>query len=178
MPAVGRDHWTPNHTELQSGKTIMVFPPDFQSPPGYGLGSSIWAEESTNQLRGGMMSRYPQVFIHLAPEKLAPVGSLFPDNFGTLDETLIVYEEGAALTGDQVLRFMKADCTYLSECPEGLAPVIGHQALGCILDNQQVMPPGNIKDSIHLASYPGIMHRNNGPGLLGDRGLDLTFIQV
>ncbi len=58
------------------------------------------------------------------------------------------------------------------------ALVARHDALRRILDDPQIVPPGDRNDGIHLAGHAGIVHRHDRPRARRDRGLDQPFVQI
>ena len=166
---------------LQTGKLLPVLIPDGKSCRRdlirqLQLGVEIGRVQFAGQVAGSVV--LPAVFVHLAAEILAPVRPLFPEDLRVLDVLFMGDEERAALSAAYVLGLMEAEA---AEIPEGSQrpPLIFRQnALRRILHHEQVMPFCNIHDLVHLAAHPGVMNRNDSPGLLRDGVLDQLFIQV
>src|SRR5207253_7597552 len=108
-----------------------------QTLRGYGLG----AFELRPQDRRGDLARQvrgpyvdPGVLVYLTAEELAAVGSLLPDDLGSISPLLIVDEQRSSLARDDVLGFMEAHRGQVAEASEWPILVGGHDTLGRVVD--------------------------------------------
>src|SRR6266480_4730282 len=67
-------------------------------------------EESRQQVRGQITRPdvYPRVLVHLAAEKSASIGSLFPKNFGALVKLRVINQQRAAFSAREILGLVEA----------------------------------------------------------------------
>ena len=56
----------------------------------------------------------PSVFVNLAPVKPAAIGSFFTQNFGTQDQTVVVYEQATPFAGAYIFCFMKTEAAEIA----------------------------------------------------------------
>ena len=73
---------------------------------------------------------------------------------------------------------MEAEATVVADAAESSALVACHDALRGVLDDQEMMPGGDIHDRVHLAGDAGVVDRNDGPCLVGDGVLNLCLINI
>lgn len=121
---------------------------------------------------------HPGVLIHLAPEEAAAVGAFFTDDLGALNVFRIIDQKRPTLSTGNVLGFVKTLGGQAAKTAKLLPLVLPRQPMGIIFHYFQIMPMRNIKDGVHLAAHPGIMHWHDGPGFRGDQGFQLVFIHV
>ncbi len=136
----------------------------------------IGGVQVTGQIRRTIV--LPAILIHLPSVVLASVRALFPEDLRGLDILFIPNEQGAALTHAEIFRLMKTEAAKLPEGAKGF-PLIGrHDPLRGILHHDQIVPPGNIHDHIHLTAYPCIMYRCDRPGPFRNGLLDQSLINI
>ena len=73
---------------------------------------------------------------------------------------------------------MKAVAAHLADGAEPLALVFGEDTLCRILDDQQIMTPGDRHDLVHLAADAGIMDREDRPRARRNRGFDQPLVDI
>ena len=73
---------------------------------------------------------------------------------------------------------MKAETADVANGTQRAAFVAGHDSLCGVLDNPEIVAPGDRNNRVHLTRHACIMHGNNSPGARRDRGLDQPFIQI
>ena len=112
----------------------------------------------------------PGIFVHLAAQELAAVGTLLTQNFGAFDKAFVIDHQRAAFTAAGVVfGFMEAESRQVTFNTNEIAFVFAHDALRGVFDHQQVMLVGQAHDRIHIAGDAGVMHGHNGFGFIGDR---------
>ena len=121
---------------------------------------------------------HPCVLINLAPEKLTAVCPLFPDDLRQLVIFLSPDEQGSALAHTVVFCLMEAVASKISDTPQHSSLICGHNSLGGVLDNFQMILPGNLADLIHLTAHARIMNRDDRLCLFCNGILYQIFINV
>ena len=111
MLAAVRNDGPAKHTRSFQWRQGLVIPvPDCQPLFGDGLGLfHLRPQEGRDNFTGqvGGADIHPRVLVHLAAEKLAAVGALFPNDLGAFDKAFIIDQQSAALAGDDVLGLVK-----------------------------------------------------------------------
>src|SRR6516165_405447 len=70
----------------------------------------LCTEECRQQIRGQITRAdiYPRVFVHLAAEEPASIGSLFPNNFGALVKPRFIDQQRATFSAREIFGLVKA----------------------------------------------------------------------
>src|SRR5439155_269923 len=113
-----------------------------------------------------------------ASMKPAAIRAFFANDLRTRRQRRIVDEETAALTRDDILRLVKTESSEIAKSAQRAPLVARHDSLGGVLDDPKPMASRDRQNGIHLAGYPGIVHRNDRARARRDRGLNQPFIQI
>ncbi len=104
------------------------------------------------------------VYLSTSPRrKQASVGALFAQDLGPLLEARVVNHHRYAFTAREVLSFMKAVAAHVANGAQELALVFGKDTLCRVLDDQQIMTPGDRHNLVHLAANTGIVDWERWP---------------
>ena len=110
--AFGWDNREPDAVRFGPGSQLArVGFPDLSSPRLNLIAVfELCAEERGQQVRGQIARPdvYPRVLVHLAAEKSASIGSLFPKNFGALIKLRIIDQQRAAFSAREILGLVEA----------------------------------------------------------------------
>ena len=68
-----------------------------------------------------------------------------------LHQLPIIHQQGAALSGNDVLGLMEAVAPQMADGTASAPPVTGAYALGGVFNHVQMVPPGNLHNRIHLS---------------------------
>ena len=98
--------------------------------------------------------------------------------FGAIFEFGVIDDERASLAAREVFGFMKAVTAQMADRAEPTFLVFGEYSLRRILDDQQIMPPGDRHDLVHFASDAGVMDGKNSSGAGSDRRFDEALVDV
>src|SRR5947209_3498114 len=78
-----------------------------------------------------------------------------------LDVGLIVEHEGAALSADEVLRLVEAQCRAASERPEWTPAVRAEQAVSVVLDELGGPAEERVAEAVDVAADACVVHGHN-----------------
>lgn len=112
VPAALRHHWPAHPAGLLQGREGLVIAPPQRQPPGgdsvclFHLRPQEGGDDLPWKIRGADI--HPGVLVHLTPEELTAVGTLFADDLVARGQGRVVDQEGATLAGDDVLGLVKA----------------------------------------------------------------------
>ena len=128
------------------------------------------------QVRGAGI--HPTIFIYLAAEKFAAVGSLFPDNFRSFDIFSLSYQKSSSFSHGEILSLMEAVAAVIAKRPK-YPPLIGaHNPLGSILYHIKPVFLSDRQNFIHFAGNTRVMHGYDGFGFIRNCFFYFVFIQV
>ena len=128
------------------------------------------------QIRGAVAD--PRILIDLSTEKFTPIRTLFTQDLCTLQISIILKQQRAALSHCIILCLMEAVAAEISDRAERTPFIPRIDTLRCILHDLQVVFFCNRHDRIHLTGDTGIMHRHNDLCALCDCRLDLRLINI
>ena len=120
----------------------------------------------------------PRVFVDFPAGKPSTIGPFLTNDLGAFNVIGTVHEQRAALSGNDVLGFMKTRGGQHAEPAERSAPIRGAQRLSGVFDHRQGVRTRDRHDGVHLAGHPCVVHRHDGARPLRDGGLDLTLVDI
>ena len=184
--AVVRDvvghRWPSQHAAcLEVRKAVVVGVPRGDPVVGDALGvlklcEKEGSDDLSRKVAGSEIA--PGVLVDLPPEKPGAVRSLFTVDFAAFDEVEPVHQEGTALAGDDVLRFMEAQATEVADRTKGASPVACEHALRRVLHDRKAMLDGDGCNVVHFAGDARVVDGDNCACSRGQCVLDETFVDI
>ena len=122
VAAIARDDRPPDRAgRLEVRERFVVPLPDVEPARRDGVGLLHLRPQERGDDLAGQVRRTevdPGVLVDLAPEELAAIRALLPDDLGALDEPRIVDQERTALAGDDVLRLVERERRHVPDAAE------------------------------------------------------------
>ena len=122
---------------------------------------------------------HPSVPGNLTAEERATIGSVVVDDVGLLVQTGVVDEYGTSLAAcGEVLGRMEGHAADMSDGAQWSTLVGGHGALRGVLDDEQVVSLGDVRDGVHVAAHGGIVYGDDDARAVRDGALDEIVVEV
>src|SRR5450755_209261 len=104
-------------------------------------------------------------------------GAPIPQHADGVLVSRIAGDHGAAFSiSAQILPRIEAEATHVADAAHTPALVLRAVRLGGILDHDQVVPPRDLHDGVHIGGLAVEVHWNNGFGARRDRALELRYV--
>eukprot|EP00128_Syssomonas_multiformis_P004053 Colp12_sorted_trinity150504_noHs@15830 len=127
----------------------------------------------------GRAQVHPLVLVNLAHHEVVPVGALLPHHERSRSAGRVAVDrQRSTLATNDVLRVVKRVAAKVTNSTELAALVSGHEALGSVLDDKEVVSLRDLADGVHFAGDAGIVHAADGASALGHSRLDEGFVDV
>src|SRR5258707_4324382 len=120
----------------------------------------------------------PGILVHQPAKKSAAVGSLFANDFGALEEAVIVNQQRAAFPTGNGFGFMKALRCQTTEGAQPLSFVFAEQSVSVIFNDRDVFAARDFQDRIHFTSDTCVMNGDHRPGSLSDQRFERSFVEI
>ena len=120
----------------------------------------------------------PVVFVDFAPEKSAPICSLFPKNFSSLIKLCVIDQERAAFSARKIFRFMETESCQLPKRAQIPPAISSVKTMRVIFDDRDCMPACDCQNRVHLAADARVVHNKNRFRTVGNPLFDLALVDV
>src|SRR5262249_51286526 len=91
-----------------------------------------------------------------------PVGALLMDDLGTLDEPLVVDQQGASLAATDALGLVETQGAEFADPSQRSAPKAGADTMRGVLDHDKSVTRGKLSNCVHVTRHACVVNWHNG----------------